>query len=79
MEKQKLSNGQAKVFYMLVQQKMELERAFQEVQEAEREQVEMLRTMYALPEGEYAVIREADGSLAMIRQAEEPNKKEVKK
>jgi hypothetical protein len=68
MIERKLSKGQARVFYALNQQRVELEHAFQEVIEAEREQIEMLRKMYELPEGEYQVKSEADGSLVMFMQ-----------
>ncbi len=68
MIERKLSKGQARVFYGLQQQRMELEHAFQEVMDAEREQVEMLRKMYELPKGDYLVRREADGDLVMFMQ-----------
>lgn len=81
MIERKLSKTQARVFYALKQQRVEIEQAFQEVIEAEREQVEMLRKMYELPEGKYLVKSEADGSLVMFMQpqdkAAEPEKGEA--
>lgn len=82
MVKQKLSKGQTRIFVALHQQRVEIEHAFQEIIEAEREQVEMLRKIYELPEGEYLVRSEADGSLVMFMkpkdQPAEPKENEDK-
>ena len=68
MIERKLSKAQGRVFFALQQQRVEIEHTFQEVLEAEQEQIEMLRKMYELPEGEYLVKSEADGSLVMFMQ-----------
>lgn len=62
-----LSKPQGRVFIALAQQRAELQAAFQEVLEAEREQIEMLRRKYDLPEGlDYQVRQEADGALVLF-------------
>lgn len=63
----KLSKTQARVFIALAQQRRELQAAWQEVQQAEGEQVEMLRRHYDLPEGEYRLRQDEDGSLSLVR------------
>ena len=51
----KLSKPQKRIFVGLSQQRLEAIQAIQEVEDAEREQIEMLRVKYGLPEGEYKV------------------------
>ena len=66
MIERKLSKGQGRIFFALQQQRMEIEKAFNEVLEAEQEQIEMLRKIYDLPEGKYLVKKKEDGSLVMV-------------
>jgi hypothetical protein len=61
-----LSKTQGRVFVALSQQKAELQRAYQEIQEAEAEQVEMLRVKYDLPEGRYSIRQEAGGEIVLF-------------
>jgi hypothetical protein len=71
MTEKKLTKSQARVFFMLHQQKQELTRAYQEIVEVEREQIEMVRKLHGLPEGPCLVRQEADGSLILAAAPEE--------
>ena len=53
MSERILSKTQARVFIALAQQKAELQKQYQEISEAEAEQVELLREKFGLPEGVY--------------------------
>ena len=67
-----LSKVQGRVFVALAQQKAELQRAFQEIVEAETEQIAMLREKYELPEGlKYSVRQEGDGAIVLFAKEEE--------
>ena len=79
MIEQKLSKGQARIFFALQQQRMEIEKVFNEVLEAEQEQIEMLRKMYDLPKGQYLVKSEADGGLVMVMQESAEEEKNAAK
>jgi hypothetical protein len=63
---QTLNKAQARVFIALAQQRQELQEAFREILDAEREQVEMLRARYGLPEGAYQIRQEPDGTLVLF-------------
>jgi len=65
-----LSKTQKRIFVALAQQRAELQDAFQEVAEAERDQIEMLRERYGMPEGTYQLRQENDGRVVLYRQAE---------
>jgi hypothetical protein len=77
MIERKLSKTQKRIFVALAQQGQELQEALLEVAEAEREQMEILRTRYELPEGTYKLRQEQNGDVVMYRQADpEPEEKE---
>ena len=79
MIQRKLSKPQSTIFLSLAQQKAGIQQAMQQQQrtfmdllEAEKEQLEMLRRHFDLPEGEYHVRQEpGDGALVLFR-AEKP-------
>jgi hypothetical protein len=70
MIERKLSKTQVTVFAALAQQRAELQQQFQRAVEAEREQIEMLRKQYGLPEGEYQIRQEQNGDVIMFMQPE---------
>jgi len=78
MIERKLSKPQTRVFIALARQRNELQAAFQEVLDAEKDQIEMLREHYELPEGEYQVQLSPDGE-AVLRFVEPPKEPEPKK
>jgi len=61
MTQQKLSKAEMRAFIGLAQQRQELQEAFAEIVEAERQQIEFLRQKYELPEALYEVRQTADG------------------
>jgi hypothetical protein len=65
-----LSKAQARVFIALAQQRQELQGTFREILEAEHLQVEMLRKVFGLPDGEYQ-IRQDGGDLVLFRVEQE--------
>lgn len=71
MIERKLSKTQVRIFVALAQQRAELQQQFQEVVEAEREQIEMLRKQYGLPEGEYQIRQEQNGDVILFMQPED--------
>jgi hypothetical protein len=71
MIERKLSKTQVRIFVALSQQRAELQQQFQEIVEAEREQIEMLRKQYGLPEGEYQIRQEQNGDVIMFMQPED--------
>ena len=66
MEEHTLTSTETRVFAALTAQKQALTQAFDEVLEAEREQCEYLRRKHGLPEGEYSVRQEPDGSVVLF-------------
>lgn len=76
MIERKLSKTQSRVFMALAAQKQELQQAFQEVVTAEQEQIEMLRAKYDLPEGDYQLRQEQDGTVVMFAMPEEAEEAE---
>lgn len=72
-----LSKTQKRVFVALSRQKDELGQAFQEVLEAEKEQIEMLRKHFDLPEGRYDLRQEDDGSVVIYQVLEEATEEEI--
>ena len=66
MEEHILTNSEARVFAALALQKQQLQATFAEVVEAEVEQCEYLRLKHGLPEGEYSVRQEPDGSVVLF-------------
>ena len=65
MIERKLSKTQIRVFAALAQQRAELQAAFQEVVEAEKEQIETLRRHFGLPDGEYRLRQDPSGDVAL--------------
>ena len=63
-----LSKTQARVFIALAQQKAELQKAYQEISEAEAEQVELLREKFGFAEGVYQLRQEPGGELVLFSQ-----------
>jgi len=61
-----LSKTQARVFIALAQQKAELQKQYQEIMDAEAEQVELLREKFELPEGVYQLRQEPGGELVLF-------------
>lgn len=70
----KLSQAQKRIFVGLSQQRMEAIQALQEIDEAQNEQIEMLRQKYDLPEGEYQLRQEPSGDVIMFAVPESPEK-----
>lgn len=80
MIERKLSNPQVRIFMALSGQRMELQKQFQEILDAEKEQIEMLRKHFELPEGEYQIRQEPTGDVIMFlvepeKEAEKPKEK----
>jgi hypothetical protein len=67
----KLSKVQTQAFIGFAKQRAELQEAFRGLAEAEREQVEMLRAHFGLPDGEYTVQQEPNGDV-LLRRVEQP-------
>lgn len=61
-----LSKTQKRIFVGLSQQRQEAIQALQEINEAQNEQIEMLRQKYDLPEGEYQIRQERNGDVVMF-------------
>ena len=66
MSERILSKTQARVFIALGQQKAELQKQYQEIMDAEAEQVELLREKFGLPEGVYQLRQEPGGELVLF-------------
>ena len=71
MIERKLSKAQTRVFLALAQQRQELQNLLNEIAGAEREQIELLRQHYSLPEGVYRLRQEPDGSVVLYRVKEQ--------
>jgi len=67
MIERKLSKAQTRVFLALAQQRQELQNLLNEIVGAEREQIELLRQHYGLPEGQYRLRQEQNGDVVMYR------------
>ena len=67
MIERKLSKTQGRIFIALAQQRQELQQAFREIVGAEREQIELLRQHYGLPDGQYRLRQEQNGDVVMYR------------
>jgi len=76
MIERNLSKTQTRIFAALSQQRQELMEAVQEIQQAQQEQLEMLRKQYDLPEGEYRLRQEPDGSVVMFAEPPKPDEEE---
>ena len=61
-----LSKAQGRVFVALARQKQEIQETYQEIVDAEVEQVELLLERYGLPEGTYHIRQERDGRLVLF-------------
>lgn len=57
----KLTNSQTRVLIGLSQQRMELQKQFEEINEAETEYLEMLKNKHNLKNGEYRLEQKEDG------------------
>ena len=75
MIERKLSKSQTRVFLALAQQRQELQNLLNEIVGAEREQIELLRQHYDLPEGQYRLRQEQNGDVVLYR-ANDPAKNE---
>lgn len=77
MIERKLSKPQIRIFSGLSAQRAQLQHAFQEVLQAEQEQIEMLRVKYELPGGEYKLRQERNGEVVMFMVEPEKEKGEI--
>lgn len=72
MIERRLSKQQRRVFVALARERQRLQAAFQEVIIAEQQQVEMLRAYYDLPDGQYQIREEANGTAVLFRVPDPP-------
>jgi len=75
MIERKLSKTETRVFLALAQQHQELQNLLNEIVSAERDQIELLRQHYGLPEGQYRLRQEKNGDVVLYR-ANDPAKDE---
>jgi hypothetical protein len=72
MIERRLSKTQIRIFVALARERQRLQEEFQDIAEAENEQIEMLRQKYSLPEGRYQVRSDPDGSAVIFRAPDPP-------
>lgn len=56
----RLTQSQVRILIGLSQQRMEIQRAFNEVAESEQEYLRLLQSHYKLPEGEYQFLQQGN-------------------